>query len=353
MTDRPRIGFACSYTPLPVIDAAGFLPHRLLPTGDAPAQSGALLHDNLCPHVLRILDRALAGEFPPLAGVVVMNSCDAMRRLADAWRTTRPADRLIVLDLPMAPSAQLTADFREELTRLVDFLVAAGGVRPSDDALAESVATYQELASGLDLLRDRARRGVLPGGWAKLQEINNQSVTQPVGATLAAIGAILAEAEAPDGAARGAPIYLIGNVLPEPEALALFAECGARLAGEDLCTGARQHALLDFDGPGDALDCFARAWLARTPCARTFDAAAPGAVARLIAEKAKACGARGVVAHVMKFCDPYLARLPYIQDELQRQNLPLLTLMGDCGGGALGQFRTRLEAFVEMLGARS
>jgi len=357
---QPRIGFACSYTPLALIDAAGFSPYRLLPTrhwGDptqhrVPEISGALLHDNVCPHVLRILDRALAGDFPPLAGVVLMNSCDAMRRLADAWTATRPADALLVLDLPSAPTPRLAAYFRGELERLLDFLAACGGRRPTGDAMAAAIQRYQDLASGLELLRDRARRGVLRGGWATIQETVNASVAGPVEEALAAVDALLVEPETAAEKMRGTPIYLTGNVLPDPNAFALFAECGARIVGEDLCTGSRQHAFLEFDGEGDALAQFARAWLSRPPCARTFDAGAPGGAADAIAAAAKACGARGVVAHVMKFCDPYLGRLPVIADGLRRAGLPLLTITGDCTNGALGQFRTRLEAFAEMLEAQ-
>ncbi len=82
---RDRIGFSCAYTPLPVIAAAGFVPHRVLPLSASPDQAGRHLHDNICPHVKRLVDRAMDDDLPPMAGMVVVNSCDAMRRLADAW----------------------------------------------------------------------------------------------------------------------------------------------------------------------------------------------------------------------------------------------------------------------------
>ena len=81
------IGHACSYTPTPLIHAAGLTPYRVLPMGDSPDRAGQLLHDNLCPHVKRILDRAMENDLPDLHGMVFMNCCDAMRRLSDAWRT--------------------------------------------------------------------------------------------------------------------------------------------------------------------------------------------------------------------------------------------------------------------------
>ena len=86
------IGFTCAYTPIALIDAAGFTPYRVLPTGGWPDQAGRILHDNLCPHIKRVLDRALDKDLPDLFGMVFINSCDAMRRLADAWKSIRPLD---------------------------------------------------------------------------------------------------------------------------------------------------------------------------------------------------------------------------------------------------------------------
>jgi hypothetical protein len=92
-----------------MIHAAGLAPYRVLPVGGAPEEAGFWPHDNLCPHVKRILDRALASDLPELAGVVFMASCDAMRRLADAWQTVRPETRLVVLDLPVADDPRSVA----------------------------------------------------------------------------------------------------------------------------------------------------------------------------------------------------------------------------------------------------
>jgi benzoyl-CoA reductase/2-hydroxyglutaryl-CoA dehydratase subunit BcrC/BadD/HgdB len=72
-------------------------------------------------------------------------------------------------------------------------------------------------------------------------------------------------------------------------------------------------------------------------------------LARRVVDAARACEARGVIGHTVKFCDPYLARLPMIRDALREANLPLLMLEGDCTLGSMGQQRTRLEAFIEML----
>ena len=143
---------------------------------------------------------------------------------------------------------------------------------------------------------------------------------------------------------------MFGNVLPDPAAFDLFDTCGAFVVADDLCTGGRQIVPLEFDVEHGGFREMARGLLQRPLCARTFDAANPGWFAEHVLEGVRACGARGVVAHVMKFCDPYLVRLPAVREALRKEGLPLLILEGDCTLRSLGQHRTRIQAFVEMLG---
>ncbi len=343
----PRVGFTCAYTPLPLLHAAGLAPYRILPVGDAPDQAGTLLHDNLCPHVKRLLDRALDGDLPELSAVVIMASCDTMRRLADAWSHARPTDHLALVDLPTGRDEAAVDYLTTELGRLRDTLAQWTSAPVSIEALATSLALYNELATALQGLADRSARGRLAGGREGLQRLLVQSVTEPPEQTLKVARELLAAPEVPRGS--GLPVYLFGNVLPEPEAMALFDSCGARVVSDDLCTGIKQLLPLTLTEPDQPLRDLARGLLQRPPCARTLDDHRPLGFADEVVAAVRQSGARGVIAHIMKFCDPYLARLPAVREALKKESIPLLALEGDCTLRSLGQHRTRIEAFVEML----
>ena len=349
-SEQQRIGFSCSYTPLPLIDAAGFVPYRILPLGGAPDQAGSLLHDNMCPHVKRVLDRALAADLPALAGVVFMNSCDAMRRLADAWQIARPTDRTMLVDLPSANDDGAIDYFAAQLARLADELARWSGRPVTASEISRSAARYRDLAGALTRLGDRAAAGALPGGRRALQELLNRSVTASIEETLADAHRLEAEKDGTPRSGSPVSLYLFGNVLPDPEAFGLFESCRALVVADDMCTGSRQIVPFDFDGDQDGLRQMARGLLRRAACARTMEPIHPGVFAGQIVRGAKECGARGVIAHGMKFCAPYLVRLPAVREALQKAGLPLLVLEGDCTLRSLGQHRTRIEAFVEMLG---
>jgi benzoyl-CoA reductase/2-hydroxyglutaryl-CoA dehydratase subunit BcrC/BadD/HgdB len=149
--------------------------------------------------------------------------------------------------------------------------------------------------------------------------------------------------------ANGVRLLLIGNVLPDPSAHELLASCGAQIVDEDVCTGTRQLPAFTIDPGHPPLPQIAEQLLSRTPCARTVEPSRPGALAAQVAARARATGARGVIAHTLKFCDPYLVRLPSVRAALSEIGVPLLAIEGDCTLRSIGQQRTRIEAFVEML----
>lgn len=343
------IGHACAYTPLPLIHAAGYTPYRVLPVGDSPEGAGRLLHDNLCPHVKRVLDRALDGDFPELSGMVIMNCCDAMRRLADAWRKARPGDRVVLLDLPTTVDEAAVSYFASELSRFSDALQSWSGRSISEEDIDQGITHLNELGGLLDRLRERADRGTLNGGSSRMQELSNLAATEPVDRSLEILRQEIALPEAASDPSDGVPIHLFGNVLPDPQAFALFRSCGVHIVGDDLCTGSRALSPIEGVDSGDLMSRLAYGILAQPRCARTFDPERPGKLAEDVVARTRACNARGVIGHTMKFCDPYMARLPAVRDALRKEGLPLLLLEGDCTMGSMGQQRTRIEAFVEML----
>lgn len=345
---KDMIGFACAYTPLPLIHAAGFAPYRILPNVEGPDQAGRLMHDNLCPHVKRVLDRAMSGAIPDLKGMVFMNSCDSMRRLYDAWKAVKPEMKSVLIDLPAVATPASIGFFRDELERLSLTLEQWGGTITDDAALSGSIGLYNRLSSLFTALREKAGRSELKGGSAALQEAYNRASVSPPEEAVAFLEAILDEGAAADEGESGVPVYLFGNVLPEPEAFVLFESCGAHILSDDLCTGSRLFAAMET-GNGDTLLNLARGIMGRPPCARTFDAKRPGSLGDEIAAAAIKAGARGVIGYTAKFCDPYIARLPGVRDALKREGIPLLLLEGDCTLRSIGQHRTRVEAFIEML----
>jgi benzoyl-CoA reductase/2-hydroxyglutaryl-CoA dehydratase subunit BcrC/BadD/HgdB len=344
----PNIGFTCAYAPLAIIDAAGCAPYRLLPTGDWPDQAGRLLHDNICPTAKRLIDRAMSNDLPDMAGVVFINSCDAMRRMADAWRQIRKNQNIILLDLPATDDDAAASYFQTELERLINALELWTHTKINPSDLAAGIRKTNAIYSLFGDIALLLRNGKIAGGRAALQKLYNQAAMQPLAKTIDQLMELKNQPDASDSP-DGVPVYLFGNVLPDPEAFSLMESCGAMIAGDDFCTGSRMFSTMDITDEKDIVYQLSRALLSKPPCARTFDAKNPLNIAENILNQAREVNAQGVIGHTVKFCDPYLERLPAIRETLKNAGIPLLMLEGDCSLRSIGQQKTRIEAFIEML----
>jgi len=182
-----------------------------------------------------------------------------------------------------------------------------------------------------------------------MQTLYNEAMMAPFEKSTLSLQQTLAEPESPAPETDGIPVFLFGNVLADPERLNLFESCGARIIDDDLCTGSRLFTPIELGENQDLLLQISRSLLTRPPCARTFDPAKPLKIAEDILARARASGARGVIGQTIKFCDPYLDRLPAVRETLREADIPLLLLEGDCSLRSIEQQRTRIEAFIEML----
>lgn len=347
--NKGYIGFACAYTPLPIIYAAGYTPYRILPTGDSPDQAGHILHDNLCPHIKRILDRAMCNDLPDLAGIVFMNSCDAMRRLADAWHHIRPGENSILLDLTATADELSISFFTGEISKLAAALSKWRGRNISMTEIEYGILLYDQISDFMNELTENIYKGKSNLRRAVLQELFNRSVTGSPITFIEDARGILSENRRDKTDNGGVPVFLFGHLLPDPEAFTLFDSCGAKIIWDDLCTGSRFFNSIAADREKGLEKSLAESLLLRPPCARTIDNTIPGKIVKILISKAKESGARGAICHVVKFCDPYLSRLPSIREEFQNAGIPLLVLEGDCTLRSIGQQQTRIEAFIEML----
>lgn len=348
MTTTEKIGFTCAYTPLALIDAAGCSPYRLLSTGDWPDQAGHLLHDNICPHVKRLIDRALNKDIPDLAGVVFINSCDAMRRMADAWQHIRQNENMILIDFPATSDDQAALFLKSEMQRLVEALETWTGKTISVPDIISSIDKLNEISRLLSDLAFKFQSTAITGGRAGLQKLYNNASTHPLDETIGRLKELTHPSNMAENV-NNVPVFLFGNVMPDPEAFSLIESCGAVIIDDDLCTGSRMFPFMKITNSKDIFYSLAKALLTRPPCARTFDPKNPVQIAEDILKRATSVGARGVIGHTVKFCDPYLERLPVIRNTLKDAGMPLLMLEGDCTLRSMGQQKTRIEAFIEML----
>jgi benzoyl-CoA reductase/2-hydroxyglutaryl-CoA dehydratase subunit BcrC/BadD/HgdB len=341
---RRAVGYLCTYTPIELIHAAGFLPVRIMGQGGPITAADALVPEFLCPWLRRALDRALRGDYDFLAGLIQGYSCDAACGVTGIWGETFPDKFVLSLPLPYNDGPAGRRFFKSSAQHLIEKLDKGGG-NFTDEKLAASIDLYAQirrLILDLDLARRQGRSGLTASQWWTV--VTAFFVTPPEDYALWL--ADLAGTGSPGPQSDGTRVLVSGGPLETDEVLRSIEAAGGRVAADDLCSGVRGFD--PPDGRGDSpLDRLVDRYSFRRPCPAR--ARAEDRLPILLADL-DSSGSRAVIFVIQKFCTPHLADLPTLTRGLRDAGYPSLVLELEETGPGRGQVGTRLQAFFEMLG---
>lgn len=349
-TGGPVVGTLCTYAPEEIVVAGGGLPVRIFASGRDEQRADAHLQTYSCSLVRGALADRLAGRLDVLDGTVFPHSCDSIQRLSDIWRLQDP-DRFhadvvwpVTVDRPGARAYAVAV-----LRQFAERFAAHFGAAVDPPALAAAAGTYNRLRR--QLRRLHALRRDRPGSIAgrDFLAVMRAAMVMDRRAMSAALEPVLARLEsaaAPATAARR--LVLAGGVCNLPDIYDAVEAAGAVAVWDDLCTGHRYaEGEIDVAGGVDPWEALARRYLERTVCPAKHAGLTSRADA--LSAAARAARAAGVVLLYLKFCDPHLFDHPYLKGRLEADGLPTLMFEFEEQRFSEGQFRTRLEAFLEML----
>jgi benzoyl-CoA reductase/2-hydroxyglutaryl-CoA dehydratase subunit BcrC/BadD/HgdB len=268
--------------------------------------------------------------------------------LADAWHDTRPSDKILLIDLPSGINKFCLDFVSKEYERLAHELFKWKRTPLSEKKIEQAVETWNTLSHTVEKIELKMAENYYPGMASELQTIVNTAASDSTQSALSMAEALLRNSMTEKKG--NIPVFVFGNLLFDPKVYKLFEDWNIHVAGTDFCTSSRFITGIDYTSGSDVFKSLAASYLNQTPCARTMDTDAPGSIGKRIARLAKKANAKGVIGFTLKFCDPYLARIPMIREDLKEANIPFLMLEGDCTMGSIGQQQTRIEAFTEMLG---
>jgi benzoyl-CoA reductase/2-hydroxyglutaryl-CoA dehydratase subunit BcrC/BadD/HgdB len=152
--------------------------------------------------------------------------------------------------------------------------------------------------------------------------------------------------EKSDGNKDRVPIYVAGNMTHSDTWFLLIEETGLLIVQDDLCSGARTFRLAvreDLD-PIEALtDRYFNSYFCPTKYR--------GAQAHLerLLEDVQDSGAKGVIFLLYKYCEDHFFDYPDLKVALESKGFPTLLLEVEDPSYSIGQLKTRIQAFVEML----
>ena len=344
------LGWVCSYTPLELIVAAGLTPYKLLSDAHPGDSSGAesLLPSAFCPYVRRLCNLCLqdAENVPP--GILLVLSCDPMRRLADIIDSYSPSREVIRLDIPRRRDPLAQEFLKAQLQALVRELETRSGkhITPSD--MSQAIQDINHIRSQLaEILELRSQTPHLLPGSGFLDLIRFSQTHHPA-ETKDTLAQKIQELRTGDGSQppqERPRLLLTGSVIEDPDLVQRISKLGGDVVCEDICSGERDILPLT-DTTLPPVQAIARRMLSRPPCARML-----GSKKRIdrTVDLAGHRACHGVIIHTLKFCDLTQADLPRLQAELKRHNIPCVHIEQDALHEDRGQLTTRIQAFLETL----
>jgi benzoyl-CoA reductase subunit C len=347
-TGKKIFGYFCTNTPEEMIQAAGFLPARILSSRDTISLASRHLQSYSCSLVQSSLESGLRGELDYLDGTVFPHTCDSIQRLSDIWAENLRFPFHWDLVLPVKLHTESARTYLiHELRRFRKGLEDFAGHPVSDENLRKAISLYNENRSWLKKIsRYQAQYPgrILPSGLYALIKTANFMAKEEHNPLLKDFVAQLGDGQASPSA--GPRLFLAGSVCDQPKMYDLVESCGASLVGDDLCTGWRYFAE-DVSLEGDPIVALADRLIRKVPCPCKFNPDIDRADRFL--QRVKASGTQGVVFLLLKFCDPHAFDYPYLKERLDQEKIPSLLLEIESGGLPLGAMETRLRAFVETL----
>jgi benzoyl-CoA reductase/2-hydroxyglutaryl-CoA dehydratase subunit BcrC/BadD/HgdB len=336
--------YTCSYVPEEIILAAGFQPRRFLPEG---CSTDTYVHPNTCGYVKSVLEAAVEGAASGAAGIIIANSCDAMRRLYDLWTqyvTTPPA---FFLDLPKKADADAITFFASELRRLAERMECElPGTTVKNEDLQAAITACNEVRS---LMEDvfRAQRCMKRTGLGTaVFDLCLAGTRENKDVFAEKVSRFLADLTAEKGERKVQRILLTGSLINRRDLVAEIEDAGARVVVLDTCIGLRHYQTPVEEGVPDAMEALARRYLMKPPCARMQGFETRFQYLKGIVEDA---GLDGVVFYSVKFCDSFLYDVPMMSSRFTELGIPSLCVEGDYTRPDLEQTKTRIAAFLELM----
>jgi len=356
---RKVIGYICSFVPLEIISASGCIPFRVRGNIHEPITKGdTLLETIVCPYYRSCFDLSVKQTYDFLSGMVIPHGCDSMVRSYGAWSYSLPYSFFHFVNIPTVCVESSFEFFNAELNTFRRCLEKFIGKAITDDDLARAIQVYNENRNKVRALYEFRKSNPPLISGTELTMALTVGSSLPIDESNTLFDQVLAEIgrRKKSPLNKGPRIFIDGACLDNIELIKLVEELGGNVVADTICNGARDYFPRTDEG-GDPVDALAHRYLEKINCPKTYRENKTGTFEGDIASRfgdigayAKEFKADGAILYVYKYCDPFGFEVPARKAYYKSINIPLLHLEDIYSAGTIGQLRTRVQAFLEMIG---
>jgi len=344
------IGFMSSYVPEEVIWAAGMLPWRITGTW----QSGHIPHarayrtDSSCAYCNHVMESVLSGELSFLDGIVSADTDQDLLRTIEVLEYLQKAPFFHCLHIPFFESARTLQFLSDEIRRMMVALESISGEKIKEESLWDSIHTFNRTRHLLTKVYELRKRDNPPLSGAETLGITTAAGVMPkdiFNDELEALLPYLEERKA-DLHSKHPRILIASEKLDHPGYLEIIEE-NCLVVMDDMDTGSRYFDRNVDNGLTDPTYALAKRNLNRHGSPRMADWDTQfDQVMRWVKEYR----INGVISLPLSWCYPQIMHLPFFSRKLKEAGIPHISVNREYQLANEGQLRTRIGAFIEMLG---
>ena len=352
------IGYLCAYVPLEILAAAGFIPFRIKGDVNEPiTKADTQMETIICPFVRSCFDIALKGNYSFLDGLVIPHTCDSVSRTYDIWKYSLQLPYCHFINVPHTTDEPSVEFFKAELATFRKSLARFAGKDISDDNLSEAIQVYnQNRAIVRELYELRKSEPPLISG-TEIIKVLVAVMAIPVEESNKLLSSIIDEVKARGSVSAKKPIRImvVGAQIDDTAFISLIEDSGASVVVDDLCVGSKVY-WPDVDTTKEPMDALAERYLEKIMCPRTFREKT-GTYPEYLEQRFGHMGSfirdfkvDGVILYIYKYCDPYGFEVPATKSYIESLGTPVLYLEDEYSMSTIGRLRTRVQAFLEIIG---
>ncbi|MBL7212941.1 MAG: 2-hydroxyacyl-CoA dehydratase [Desulfobacteraceae bacterium] len=353
------IGYICSFVPVEIITAAGCIPFRIKGDVHEPITKGDNLMETIvCPLVRSYFDLCLKGRYDFLSGIVIPHACDSMVRGYSAWNYSLDLPYSYFLNIPSVVKESSFEFFNAELNNYRRGLERFVGKEISDDDIAGAIRLHNNNREKAKALYEFTKPEVPLISGTELRKVLAVGLSLPISESNQLFDEVLTEIKERKASPgkKGPRILIDGACIDNYSIMEIVEGLEADVVTDTVCTGTRDY-WPEADTGIDPIDALAIRYLDKINCPKTYRENRPGTFEGDIADRFGDIGARaeefnvdGAILLVYKFCDPFGFEVPARKAYYESVGIPLLCLESEYSAGTIGQLKTRIQAFLEMIG---
>jgi benzoyl-CoA reductase subunit C len=351
---RKAAGYLPVYAPREVIRAAGMIPVGVHGGGERLEiiKGDAFYQSYICHLPRSVVELAESGRLSMLSAVLFPSTCDVIRNLSGVWQLRYPDVYVRYLDLPQIPDAEIATEFwRGELAILMRDLEQVSGVEATGESLRDAIAIDNSLRAAIRELYALRRDEPWRVPTEELYVLMRAGEVAPAEEFLTRLRAYRAAVDEEPARVRDRSRVIVVGAFCEQPPLGLIKtieRSGCFIVDDDFLIGNR---LIGPEVPteGDPLGNIAWAFVRGAGKTSILYEPDPEGKKRLIAERAAAARADGVIFASASFCDPALLDRPMLKAGAEAAGLPCMAFKFAENTGQFQQYREQTGTFADSI----